>query len=122
MTVLSTAARNAACNAIVDLLDGGTIEMQTAADAVVATLTFGTPAYGNAVDGVATANAITADDDTAAGTVTKAVLKNSADETIMTLTVSLPAGTGDIRLSSVTYNAGDTLGLSSLTHTQPAQV
>ena len=44
---LETVARNAACNAVVDLLDGGTIEFQTSGDVEVATLTFGTPAFGS---------------------------------------------------------------------------
>lgn len=59
--VLQAAARNAACNAVVDLLDGGSIQFQTDAAVAVATLPLGTPAFGDAASGTATANAITSD-------------------------------------------------------------
>ena len=121
MTVtLETVARNAACDAVVDLLDGGTIEMQTGADAEVATLTLGTPAFGAASSGTATANAITADDDATGGTIAKAVFKASGGDTVFTATVTETGGGGDIELSSLTIGAGDTVSLTSYTHTQPA--
>ena len=74
MTVaLTTAARDAACNAIVDLLDAGAgagyIEFQTAASAEAATLTFSDPAFGNSSIGVAIADTITADPGATGGVV-----------------------------------------------------
>lgn len=70
----SEAAANAGCDAIVDLLDGGSIKIYSVGSGVPATvdtaisdqvllaqLTFGTPAFGDAAAGVATANAITPD-------------------------------------------------------------
>ncbi|MEL7454379.1 MAG: hypothetical protein AAGJ50_13515, partial [Pseudomonadota bacterium] len=59
-----TAARNAACDAIVGLLDvggTGTFELQTAGSVEVATLTCSATAFGAASSGVATANTITND-------------------------------------------------------------
>jgi len=54
--------RNALANFVVDQLDEGTppgkIKLQTAANAVAATLPFGNPAFGNAAVGIANANAI----------------------------------------------------------------
>lgn len=117
---LAEAARNAACNAVVDLLDGGTIEMQTSADAEVATLTLGTPAFGAASNGTATANAITADDSATGGTIAKAVFKNSGGDPVFTATVTALGGGGSIELSSLAIGAGDTVSLTSYTHTQPA--
>jgi len=79
----STAAINAACDAIVDLVDGGagagTIKLRTAADAEVATLTFSDPAFGSAAAGVATANSITNDSDAtgSASAVTKFTVEDS---------------------------------------------
>jgi len=79
----STAAINAACNAIVDLIDAGagagTIVLRTAADAEVARLTFSDPAFGAASAGTATANAITNDSDAAgsASAVTKFTVEDS---------------------------------------------
>lgn len=119
---LETVARNAACDAVVDLLDGGTIEFQTSADAEVATLTLGTPAFDAASNGTATANAITSDDDATGGTITKAVFKTSADAAVFTVTVSATGEGGTIELTSVEIGAGDTVTLSSYTHTQPATV
>jgi hypothetical protein len=63
---LTTAARNAACNAIVDLVDAGagdsTLVLYLAnASTEVATLTFAATAFGNAATGVATAAAIASD-------------------------------------------------------------
>lgn len=121
MTVtLENVARNAACNAVVDLLDGGTIVFETSADAEVATLTFGTPAFGNAVDGVATANAITADTDATGGTITKARFRTSANALVCTLTVTDTGGGGSIEMPNRTIGAGDQVSMSSYTHTQPA--
>lgn len=121
MTItLQANARNAACDGVVDLLDGGTIEMQTSADAVVATLTLGTPAFGSASTGTATANAITSDTDAVGGVIVKAVFKASGGAAVFTATVTATGGGGSIELSSVTIGAGDTVSLSSYTHTQPA--
>ena len=72
---ISTPARNAACDAIVDLVDGGagagTLAIRTGspptnpADAdsgtLLGTLTFSDPAFGAASGGTATASAITSD-------------------------------------------------------------
>ena len=69
---LSAAARNAMCNALVDLIDGGagagTLKIYTATQpagpgtaitdqTILATLTFSDPAFGNAATGTATASA-----------------------------------------------------------------
>ncbi len=62
MATLSTAARNAAANAVVDLCDvsgPGDLVFLTSGDVAVATLTLSNPAFGNATNGVATANAVT---------------------------------------------------------------
>lgn len=67
----TTAAVNAACNAIVDLVDTngpGTIVLRTGASAEVATLTFAATAFGAAVAGVATAAPIV-NDSSATGSV-----------------------------------------------------
>lgn len=119
-TTLSTLARNAAANAVADLLDGGNILFQTSADAEVAELTFGTPAFGDAVNGVATANAITPDTSTIAGTITKFQVRTAADAVVLSGTVTAAGGGGDIVLTSVTFANGETLILSSFTYTQPA--
>lgn len=115
----STAARNGIADYIVDQLDGGTIELQIAAGTEVATLTFGTPAFGAAAAGVATANGIT-DDASATGNaspVTKAELITSGAATLVLCSVGTSGE--DINLSSTTIAATDTVSISALTYTAP---
>ena len=113
-----TATRNGIADYVVDQLDGGTLEIQTSGDVEVATLTFGTPAFGAAASGTATANAITQDSSATGGTAAKAQLKNSGATAIVNCAVG--ASGSDINLSSVSIGAGDTVSVSSLTYTAPA--
>ena len=121
---LSTAARNAAADATVDLLDAGagpgTLVFLTSADAEVATLTFSDPAFGAAASGVATANSITPDTNATGGSITKAELRDSNAVVVFTMSVTATGGGGDITLSSLNIGAGDTVSVTSLTVTQPA--
>jgi hypothetical protein len=116
--ILENNARNAAADAVCALLDGGVIEFQTAASAEVATVTFGTPAFGASSGGTATANAITPDASVTGGTITKFVAKTSGNVAVFTGT----AGTSgsDINLTSVVLAAGERLEVDSFTYTQPA--
>lgn len=122
---LTTAARNAACDAIVDLIDAGvaagTLELLLAdATTEVATLTFSDPAFGAAATGVATASAITSDTsatgNAAAATVAK--LKDSAGTEVLRCSVGTSGA--DINLSNNVIAAGETVAISSLTVTVPA--
>lgn len=122
MATLSTAARNAACNGVVDLLDAGSgpglLVFRTAGDVEVATLTFSDPAFGNAATGVATANAITSDSSATGGTITKATLQDSDANTVMTVTAN--ASSAEIILTSAVIAATEPVACSSLTVTMPA--
>lgn len=129
---LSTAARNAACNAIVDLLDAGagaaTIGIRTGSQptnvgdadtgTLLGTLTFSDPAFGNATTGVATASAITSDTNAdASGTAAHARFKDSDSNIIFDCTCGL--GTGDINFDNNVIVAGGTIAITSMTVTQP---
>lgn len=118
MATLANATRSAACDAIVDLLDGGTLVFETSIDGEVATLTFGTPAFGAASDGVATANAITSDTNATGGTISKAMFVTSGAADVLQATVGTSGA--EINLSSLSVTAGDTVSISSLTVTVPA--
>jgi hypothetical protein len=124
MPTLTTAARDAAVNAVVDLIDVGTtdptgdIQFQTAADAPVATLPFANPAFGASASGSASANAITSDTNAAGGTTNKALLRNRNNVEVLRVTVATSGA--EINLSSVAIGAGDTVSLSSLSVSQPA--
>lgn len=124
---LPNESRNAACNAIVDLIDAGsgagTLEFKTAASTVAgtseaATLTFSDPAFGVASAGVATANAINSDTNATGGTVGYFTIFDSDSNDIMQGTVAVSGA--DIDLSSLVVGATDTVSMSSLTATMPA--
>lgn len=117
-------ARQASADAVLALLNGGTTNPQgslifrTAALAEVANLPLSNPAAG-ATDGtgVATFNAITDDTTTIAGTVSNFILVDRDVNTIISGTVSLIGGGGDIELTSLTYANNETISMNSLTYT-----
>jgi len=122
---LTTAARNAACNAIVDLIDAGvgagTLTFYLANGTTeVATLTFSDPAFGNAATGVATASAITSDTSATgnASAATVAILADSAATEVLRCSVGTSGA--DINLSNNVIAAGETVAVSALTVTVPA--
>ena len=119
-----TAVRTALADFVVDQLDEGTppgtLVMQTSGGVTVATLTFSNPAFGAAVAGVATANAITSDTNAVGGTIAKAELRNAAGSPKILCSVTATGGGGDITLSSVIISAGQTVSITSLTYTAPA--
>jgi len=121
---LTTAARNAACDAIVDLFDGGTTDangdlvFMTSGDVEVATLALANPAFGAASVGVATANAIADDTNATGGTVALFKLQNRDNTEVIRGTVAVSGG--DINLSSLAVGATDTVQMTSLTVTMPA--
>jgi hypothetical protein len=123
-TTISTAARNAACNAIVDLLDAGTTDangdlvIQTSGDVEVATLALSNPAFGAAATGVATASAISDDTNATGGTAANFILQDRDNTEVMR---GLCGTSGaELNLSSLSIGAGDTVSVSSLTVTVPA--
>ena len=120
---LTTAARNAACDAIVDLLDAGAaaaslIFVASNGSTEVATLTFSDPAFGASAVGVATASAITSDTSATGGTTTIALLKDSNAVEVLRSTVGTSGA--DINLSNNVIAATETVAVSALTVTVPA--
>lgn len=132
---ISNLARSAACDAVVDRVDGGagagTLQVRSGAaptnttDAdsgtLGATCTFSDPAFGSASSGVATANSITGDSSIDA-TITPGHfrIKNSDGTVIAQGT----AGSGsELDISGLVGGqliAGGTFSISSMTVTQPA--
>ena len=115
------AARNAAVDAVVDLIDAGAgagnIVIMTSGDVEVATLPFSDPAFGNAAAGVATANSITDDTDATGGTAALFKVEDSDNNEVFRGTVTVTSGGGDMELSSLAIGAGDTVSISSFTYT-----
>ena len=129
---LSTAARNAACDAIVDLIDGGTppgtCAIRTGAQptnvgdadsgTLLGTLTFSTTAFGAASTGVATAATITSDSSADnSGSVGHARIKNAAASILFDCTCA--QGSGDINFDNGAIVAGGVIAISSMTVTVP---
>ena len=138
---INSAARNAACNAIVDIVDGGIgagrLEIRTGAppaaitDAssgtLLGTLTFAATAFGAAADGVATSAAITSDTN-AAATGTAGYFRvypgDAADTSaLMEGTAGEAADTPDMTFDESAIVAGGTIAiaLGGMTVTVPIQ-
>ena len=121
--ILTTAARNAAANAVVDLVDGGT---GTSGDlaildgtSVLCAVDLGTVAFGNAATGVASMAATSPTATvTAAGTPDGFQLRNKAD----TVVASGDAGTASVSLvlTAATLATLDVVTLTSASVTCPA--
>jgi hypothetical protein len=119
-----TAVRNGLCDYVVDQLDistpPGKLKFKTAADAIVATLTFSNPAFGAASSGTATVIGITPDTNAVGGVITKATLDQGGGTTIVNCSVTATGGGGDITLNSTTVSAGQTVSMTTLTYSAPA--
>ena len=124
---LSNAAASAAADAVVDLLDAGSSNSHpelrigvTAMASIVATLEFtDATAFGNASNGVSTANTIADDTNAAGGTAAAFQCVDQDGTVVFSGSVTATGGGGDIELSSVAIGATDTVSISSLTYTQP---
>lgn len=133
---ISTAARNAACDGIVDLIDGGaaagTLAIRTGApptnvaDAdtgtLLGTLTFSDPAFGASATGTATASAITSDTSAdASGDAGHFRVKDSNGNTIFQGTAGEAADTPDMTFDEKSIVAGGVIACTSMTVTVPIQ-
>jgi hypothetical protein len=130
---LSAAARSAAANAIVDLIDAGpsagliniysgempaSPETAVSSQTLLATLAFSDPAFGDAANGIVTASAITEDSAADAnGTATWARIIDSAGTAIMDVDVGL-AGT-TIVLNTTSVLIGAAVRVTSASFTMP---
>jgi hypothetical protein len=117
----STAARDAATNAVVDLLDGAGSKLCfriSAAGSIAATCVGSTPFFGASSSGTATAGAITSDTNATgnASAVSHATLQTSGD--VIAITCQVAASGSDIDFTNgLTVGAGDTVAVSSLQYT-----
>lgn len=133
---LSAAARSAACNAVVDSLDGGTTPVleiysgtqptnpDTAIGAQVLLVSFnmdGTAAFGAASTGVATITGLPLSaTGVAAGTAAWFRMKTQTGGTaVCDGTVTASGGGGNIILSTTTISVGVTVEITSGTVTMP---
>lgn len=130
---ISNAAAIAACNAVVDLLDGGSlviydgsrpasVDTAVSTQNALATLTLSSPAFGSAADvnpgAQATANAITSDSSAdATGTATWFRAFDSEGDPVIDGNVG--TSDADLILDSVDITAGQEVKINSWTVTMP---
>lgn len=133
---LSTAARNAACNGAVDLVDAGpspgTIDVRTGAQpasaddpatgTLLATFTLADPGFGDATVGVSTLDTSPALSATgvAAGAAGWFRMKDSTGASVLDGSVTATGGGGELELSSTAVTVGLTVQVTSGTVTMPA--
>lgn len=125
---LTTAARNAACDAVVDLIDGGSGDATgdltfatTGAGTNLCTCNFSATAFGAASTGVATAATIsqgTVSGSSNPSTIAVALFRNKANTEIFRCAVGTSGS--DINLTNTSVNDSDTIDITSLTVTCPA--
>ena len=122
----STTARDAATNAVVDLLDGAGSKLvfRTSPSSVgspgtaVATLTFATPAFGASSSGTATAGTITSDTNATGNASAVAFASLQTSTNTIHIHCAVAASGSDINMTNgLTVASGDTVSCSSLTYT-----
>jgi hypothetical protein len=135
-TRLATATQNAACDAVVDLVDAGpsfgTIDIRDggqpananggATGTLLATFTLADPAFSSAVAGVATLDntPVISTVGLAAGTAGWFRMKDSTGATVLDGSVTATGGGGQIELNTTTISIGVTIEVVSGTVTMPA--
>jgi glutamate synthase domain-containing protein 3 len=124
---ISDTAANAEANALAPLMNSGTIVILSGAqpanantalagNTVLATLTFSATAFGGAVAGVITANAITSGVAANTGTATFArIYESNGSTVVMDITVGT-SGSG-LNLATTSIVAGATVSCSSFAYT-----
>ena len=133
-TRLPTAARNAACDAVVDLVDAGTgagtVEVRTgsqpasadnaATGTLLATFTLADPAFGTASSGTAAlAGAPRSTTGVADGTAGWFRMKDSTGATVMDGSVTVTGGGGQLELNTTTISTGVNVQITSGSVTMP---
>lgn len=130
---LATTARNAACDAIVDLCDAGsgaaTLKVYSGAvpttgndegTGLLATVTFADPAFGGASSGAAAATDPAGVTVSGTGTAASFVIEDSNGANVMVGDVTATGGGGTLQLATTSLASGGTLDITAFTVTMPA--
>lgn len=131
-THLAAASASAAADAVLARANGGYLRIYTnpvpaSPDTALTTqvllgeLRFGTPAFGPAVAGVATSNAITPEANAPATGTASWFRILGADGTTVVLDGNIDGPNASLNLSSTAITAGARIEVASLTYTQPVE-
>lgn len=131
MAFIPASQRNRAADAVCARANGGPLVLYSgtvpaSADAALsgntnlAALTMGSPAFGAASNGVATANAITADSSANADGVATFLRIFETGGTVVVMQLTVGTSGAECNLSSVNIVAGGPVAITSLTYTQAA--
>jgi len=121
---LTEGARDAACDAVVGLIDvgssdlNGDLRIRTVGDVEVAILAMSDPAFLASSVGVATADTISDDGAATGGEAANFIFQDRDNAEV--LEGSVGSGSGDLDLSSTTIGSGDTVSVTAFTVTMPA--
>ena len=125
MVTKSTAALNAACNAVVDLVDQGStystgfLNIYSSDSTVMVHMPLSNPAFAPASDGTALANTITSAVCLADGTASYFRFVDRDGTYVYGGSVTGNSGSGDMKLTSVSIPSGAVIFLSSAIYVVP---
>lgn len=114
----STAAKNAATDAVTGLIGTtGGLQILDATAVVLASFALGATPFGASAAGTATAAAITSVSAAAAGTAASYQALDSTGTLVWSGSVTAAGGGGDMELDNTVIASGQTVSISSWTHT-----
>lgn len=118
-------AMNAACNAIVQLVNGpdssrGRLGIFDDSSTAITYMNFSYPAYRDSTNGIAQANPIADSTAYVDGTASWFGVFNSAHTRLWTGTVTDQTGSGDLRLNLITIPKDTTVSITSAYYKVPA--
>lgn len=110
--------RNVLATAFGDLFNSGTLEIRTAADAVLATITLPASAFGSPTAGAISKNGTWSATASASGTAAKAVFISG--DALKTATEDVGTSGTPIIIDNASIVSGGTVTVTSYTYTVPA--
>ena len=119
MLIKSTEAKNASCNALVDLIDVGSLapygslNIYNSDSTMISSLRLSNPSFNNAIDGTATANFIYDATALIDGTASSFGFYNRDASFVWGGDVTLPGNGGVMELSSLIIPKDTTVSISS---------
>ena len=114
----NTGTRNELATAFGALFNGGTLQIRTAANAVLATINLPNPAFGSPSTGVISKNGTWSATASASGTAANALFTSS--DTNKTATVSVGTSSADMIIDNASIIQGGTVTVNTFTYTVPA--